>query len=196
TGVGRWVQAGSAELLDPDLERDPGSGRGLLEDHSERPPGEEVVLLSRLQQALELVGQVEHLEELLPAPVGDPGEGAALEAVRDRDHWSAAILLASKESLPLPDGNGESRPDGRDRKSTRLNSSHGSISYAVFCLKKKTEDRSSRPWRPRIRTIAPRVACPWRVRWTACCERPGTERLARAARCRARRTGSARPTWR
>src|SRR5207245_233207 len=27
---------------------------------------------------------------------------------------------------------------GLDRKSTRLNSSHGSISYAVFCLKKKT----------------------------------------------------------
>src|SRR5207245_11748095 len=29
--------------------------------------------------------------------------------------------------------------EGRDRKSTRLNSSHGSISYAVFCLKKKKE---------------------------------------------------------
>src|SRR5690348_17910667 len=28
-------------------------------------------------------------------------------------------------------------PQGRDRKSTRLNSSHPSISYAVFCLKKK-----------------------------------------------------------
>src|SRR5437870_6622786 len=27
---------------------------------------------------------------------------------------------------------------GRDRKSTRLNSSHVAISYAVFCLKKKT----------------------------------------------------------
>src|SRR4051794_41691950 len=27
----------------------------------------------------------------------------------------------------------------RDRKSTRLNSSHPSISYAVFCLKKKTQ---------------------------------------------------------
>src|SRR2546429_2883977 len=27
--------------------------------------------------------------------------------------------------------------DARDRKSTRLNSSHGYISYAVFCLKKK-----------------------------------------------------------
>src|SRR2546429_4867157 len=30
----------------------------------------------------------------------------------------------------------------KDRKSTRLNSSHGYISYAVFCLKKKRKDRS------------------------------------------------------
>src|SRR5699024_12099180 len=29
---------------------------------------------------------------------------------------------------------------GKDRKSTRLNSSHVSISYAVFCLKKKTRN--------------------------------------------------------
>src|SRR3989442_11869314 len=29
----------------------------------------------------------------------------------------------------------------RDRKSTRLNSSHVRISYAVFCLKKKNEDK-------------------------------------------------------
>src|SRR3712207_7956066 len=28
-------------------------------------------------------------------------------------------------------------PTGQDRKSTRLNSSHANISYAVFCLKKK-----------------------------------------------------------
>src|SRR5207245_3994088 len=34
---------------------------------------------------------------------------------------------------------------GGDRKSTRLNSSHGSISYAVFCLKKKkTKKRQKR----------------------------------------------------
>src|SRR3712207_8625601 len=32
---------------------------------------------------------------------------------------------------------GHVRPE-RDRKSTRLNSSHANISYAVFCLKKKT----------------------------------------------------------
>src|SRR2546427_8797475 len=31
----------------------------------------------------------------------------------------------------------------RDRKSTRLNSSHSQISYAVFCLKKKKPDRGS-----------------------------------------------------
>src|SRR2546430_8546231 len=30
----------------------------------------------------------------------------------------------------------------RDRKSTRLNSSHSQISYAVFCLKKKNDDLS------------------------------------------------------
>src|SRR2546429_6599430 len=32
---------------------------------------------------------------------------------------------------------------GRDRKSTRLNSSHGYISYAVFCLKHKKQRRST-----------------------------------------------------
>src|SRR6267154_4959458 len=33
------------------------------------------------------------------------------------------------------------RRPGRDRKSTRLNSSHPSISYAVFCLKKKKTNK-------------------------------------------------------
>src|SRR3712207_8018197 len=36
-------------------------------------------------------------------------------------------------------------PDGRDRKSTRLNSSHANISYAVFCLKKNTHQTCSFP---------------------------------------------------
>src|SRR5256886_7155475 len=34
--------------------------------------------------------------------------------------------------------------DGKDRKSTRLNSSHSQISYAVFCLKKKTRQPLAR----------------------------------------------------
>src|SRR5688572_32401387 len=33
---------------------------------------------------------------------------------------------------------------GTDRKSTRLNSSHSQISYAVFCLKKKTKNKATR----------------------------------------------------
>src|SRR5205085_12235912 len=38
-----------------------------------------------------------------------------------------------------PDAGGRSGDDDQDRKSTRLNSSHSQISYAVFCLKKKKE---------------------------------------------------------
>src|SRR3989449_1976218 len=39
--------------------------------------------------------------------------------------------------------------DAGDRKSTRLNSSHGYISYAVFCLKKKKKFRITRHLSPR-----------------------------------------------
>src|SRR2546422_4799012 len=41
------------------------------------------------------------------------------------------------------EGEGEQRDESAhgDRKSTRLNSSHGYISYAVFCLKKKKKKR-------------------------------------------------------
>src|SRR2546430_5072147 len=41
--------------------------------------------------------------------------------------------IGVEHPLHLLDG----RRDGGDRKSTRLNSSHSQISYAVFCLKKK-----------------------------------------------------------
>src|ERR1039458_10459539 len=49
-----------------------------------------------------------------------------------------------------------------DRKSTRLNSSHLGISYAVFCLKKKTE-REAAPERKRLRDLR---ACAWGGSWT------------------------------
>src|SRR5207249_11993576 len=48
-----------------------------------------------------------------------------------------ALLFAVPALIALPRSSNQ-----RDRKSTRLNSSHVSISYAVFCLKKKT--RASR----------------------------------------------------
>src|SRR2546427_5406736 len=46
----------------------------------------------------------------------------------------ATVELALPAAAPLPDVPTHS---DRDRKSTRLNSSHSQISYAVFCLKKK-----------------------------------------------------------
>src|SRR2546427_7867062 len=48
-------------------------------------------------------------------------------------------------------GGGIGPPDGPDRKSTRLNSSHSQISYAVFCLKKKKngENMTNRLMTPR-----------------------------------------------
>src|SRR3712207_7184551 len=49
--------------------------------------------------------------------------------VSDADKFDA---IAAAEALVMP-----SYYESLDRKSTRLNSSHANISYAVFCLKKK-----------------------------------------------------------
>src|SRR2546422_2352652 len=52
-------------------------------------------------------------------------------------------LFRSRTGISDPPSSTETRVESsspyrrRDRKSTRLNSSHGYISYAVFCLKKK-----------------------------------------------------------
>src|SRR2546422_8390893 len=45
--------------------------------------------------------------------------------------------------------NGSSAPLEADRKSTRLNSSHGYISYAVFCLKKKKKKQNNTLYKTR-----------------------------------------------
>src|SRR3712207_7145645 len=54
---------------------------------------------------------------------------------RDRD----AVRRPVDQGQPGGPGlGGDPGGRGRDRKSTRLNSSHANISYAVFCLKKNT----------------------------------------------------------
>src|SRR3712207_8283201 len=53
--------------------------------------------------------------------------------------------LARKDRL-VADRRGNRWQAGKDRKSTRLNSSHANISYAVFCLKKKNSPRISSPF--------------------------------------------------
>src|SRR2546429_962241 len=45
-------------------------------------------------------------------------------------------IVTNKITVGMRNGHGQ---HVADRKSTRLNSSHGYISYAVFCLKKKTD---------------------------------------------------------
>src|SRR2546427_7486638 len=63
--------------------------------------------------------------------------GALADGARTPD-----IALAHVRALPT-----------RDRKSTRLNSSHSQISYAVFCLKKK-KDATPKPSTVRCRARA------------------------------------------
>src|SRR5256886_10656531 len=58
-----------------------------------------------------------------------------------------AITL-SRHAAGLEGNGSEARGVHLDRKSTRLNSSHSQISYAVFCLKKKKKhSRLSQRWR-------------------------------------------------
>src|SRR2546429_2204332 len=60
--------------------------------------------------------------------------------IAGREVWfSGAISPMSGDQVVLVgrDITDRKRAAERDRKSTRLNSSHGYISYAVFCLKKK-----------------------------------------------------------
>src|SRR6266705_2544603 len=59
-------------------------------------------------------------------PISGPGGGGP--------PWSAPSARSPGSRACDPDRSG---PTCRDRKSTRLNSSHRTISYAVFCLKKK-----------------------------------------------------------
>src|SRR5689334_24810668 len=58
---------------------------------------------------------------------------------RPLERRSRLVLRApgGLERAPAASRRGDRPGRGGDRKSTRLNSSHSSISYAVFCLKKK-----------------------------------------------------------
>src|SRR2546421_9408769 len=52
----------------------------------------------------------------------------------------ALALRLWRDAFPLVEGGTAILLNRLDRKSTRLNSSHDQISYAVFCLKKKTDE--------------------------------------------------------
>src|SRR2546422_7127295 len=67
------------------------------------------------------------------------GVGGGDEAFGVLDPGAAQLLVLGRVALDQQVAVLLGGADGVDRKSTRLNSSHGYISYAVFCLKKKRE---------------------------------------------------------
>src|SRR3989475_8272722 len=85
----------------------------------------------RGQVDLDGTGITRHLHDFL-------GGGAAHDGVIHQQHLAALELAADGVELLAHRflARGLARHD-EDRKSTRLNSSHSQISYAVFCLKKK-----------------------------------------------------------
>src|SRR3712207_8135218 len=99
-----------------------------------RPPRSTLFPYTTLFRSAPLLEQVAHDDGVL----GDGVEGLRVPAeaaqVRQRagDVGRVDVLGRRVERVDAP----------ADRKSTRLNSSHANISYAVFCLKKKNSIKS------------------------------------------------------
>src|SRR5437764_11408324 len=81
-------------------------------------------------------GQPRRWQEHLPAVLA---ELAASLAGEDPDQIGGDAGKAAERDQPVD----RRRQQVQDRKSTRLNSSHRCISYAVFCLKKKKNTRQN-----------------------------------------------------
>src|SRR5258707_10487033 len=69
----------------------------------------------------------------------DTGDGAAISFLGDPED-ALFVTLSLREAM-VREGLSATMVEATDRKSTRLNSSHANISYAVFCLKKKKKIR-------------------------------------------------------
>src|SRR3712207_7204325 len=68
----------------------------------------------------------------------EPADFEAFVLEHDLNEEETELLTRELETLGLEVG--QTRAEREDRKSTRLNSSHANISYAVFCLKKKKKN--------------------------------------------------------
>src|SRR5436309_4893481 len=73
------------------------------------------------------------------APSAGRVQSVAVRLVVDRERARMAFRSGSWFDLE-----GTFTADTKDRKSTRLNSSHVKISYAVFCLKKKKKKKNKK----------------------------------------------------
>src|SRR5687768_17975874 len=99
-----------------------------------RPPTSTLFPYTTLFRSLGLVRhQVAHRAQPREHVVGLVGVHVDLEQLARADHDQRVALVAEPRAHLVLGG----QRGTLDRKSTRLNSSHGYISYAVFCLKKK-----------------------------------------------------------
>src|SRR5438132_5439831 len=85
------------------------------------------------------------------AATGSPTSSTKPRTVDEEVNVTASIVPARISAASPPPS-----PGSRDRKSTRLNSSHTVISYAVFCLKKKKKKkRQNRALYKDVKTLLP-----------------------------------------
>src|SRR5437879_10484429 len=80
-----------------------------------------------------LIGEVEGLSGIVLAKVDSGGHGGC------HSHFDSAPIIDAELRHLVAVVHGGAWWKEADRKSTRLNSSHRCISYAVFCLKKKKQ---------------------------------------------------------
>src|SRR5687768_3882500 len=120
---GRWAlvpnaTSGTASLVDLEEGRVAAEVAVGRRPHSVAWSGTTAVVTNFLSDDVTLLSVAPpKLEAVATFPVGDEPRGVAIAGDR------ALVALSAEDAV--------------DRKSTRLNSSHGYISYAVFCLKKK-----------------------------------------------------------
>src|SRR5438045_5149476 len=76
--------------------------------------------------------------------IGDQAGLAAYAKHWKKGRLAAVLLLEGADPIEEPSQQDRGEPPLLDRKSTRLNSSHLGISYAVFCLKKKKNKNTYR----------------------------------------------------
>src|SRR5947208_13078575 len=100
---------------------------------SVNPPATTAIYTLSLHDALPICGRGDAARLLDGLEPGELGRHLVFTGGQERDYVVAVGRRRGRRRLH------------KDRKSTRLNSSHQIISYAVFCLKKKKQTRRRRP---------------------------------------------------
>src|SRR5947209_10594465 len=147
-----------------------------------RPPNSTLFPYTTLFRSQELVHQTRRRRRLRRHGVGQPAQ-----------HVPPSIRLGGLFQGPAQRRQPLSPRRVEDRKSTRLNSSHANISYAVFCLKKKKTKGSDTQM---VEILSLLVFNNWMLSATSTYRRHGTGRSNTSHRnmCNDEKTGDCRYT--